>query len=96
MGSMCDMADINRFCRSEEGKMLLDEIKNLLLDRKIVDVKFEKQISNIEVNITLDNEHTVTVLMPFLDVYSIRENYSEIINREYLKDYPERDLKKLQ
>lgn len=90
MGDVCNMADIERFMRSEEGKTHLNEIRELLKGRTILDVTFANEVWCVSTTIHLENGETFVIFQPSLDVEALRETYTEIIKEEYYRDYPDR------
>jgi len=90
MGDASNMADIERFMRSEDGKAHLNEIVEMLNSRTIVDVTFENDIWCVSTTIHLDNGETFDVFQPSLEVDALREEFGDVIQKEYFKDYPAR------
>ena len=90
MGDVVNMADIERFMRSDDGKKHLEEIRSTLKGRSIVDVIFENQIWCVATELHLDDGETFVVFQPSLEVDAIREEFAEILDEEYYKDYPTR------
>lgn len=90
MGDITDTADIERFCRSKDGKKILDEISAMLKGQKVVDVLYSNEIHCIAMTLHLENGGTFVVYPPSLEVDVLRESFGEIIEMEYFKDYPER------
>lgn len=90
MGDGANMADIERFMRSNDGKKHLEEIRSTLKGRSIVDVIFENQIWCVATELQLDDGETFVVFQPSLEVDAIREEFAEILDEEYYKDYPTR------
>lgn len=96
MGDACNMADIERFMRSEQGEAELTEIRKTLVGRKILDVTFSNEATCICTTFHLDDGETFIVFQPSLDVDALRERYSNVIEEEYFKDYPTRRPKENQ
>jgi len=90
MGSASDMADIERFLRSGEGKKHLEEIRQSLLNRKILDITFSNEIWTVVTELKLDNGETFAIFQPSLEVDALREEFQEALEEEYYKDYPDR------
>ena len=90
MGDICDMNDLERFARSTEGQAHLDGIRRMLKGRTIVDVRFSNEVHFIATTLHLDDGGTFPVMQPFLEVEAIREQFREVIEREYYLDFPER------
>lgn len=93
MGDACNMADIERFMRSEEGRAHLDEIVTALTGHTIVDVTFSNEVWTIATEIHLDDGETFVIFQPSLEVDALREEFGDTIQEEYFKDYPERQGK---
>ena len=91
MGDSCNMNDLERFLRSPEGKEHLDEIRKMLLEHTIREVTFENEVHFISTTLHLDDGETFVVFQPSLEVEAIREEFEEVIEREYYADYPERN-----
>ena len=93
MGDISNMNDIERFARSPEGKVHLDEIRQMLLGRKIVDVTFSNEVHFLATILHLDDAGTFVVFQPSLEVGAIQEQFEDVIEREYYVDFPERKPK---
>lgn len=91
MGDICDHNDLERFLRSPEGQAHLDDIRKMLLGRTIREVSFSNEVHLVTTTLHLDDGETFVVFQPSLEVEAIREQFEEIIEREYLIDYPERN-----
>jgi hypothetical protein len=90
MGSLSDMNDIGRVMRSPEGQARLDAIRASLLGRTVTGVEFSNEAHAITVLLLLDDGDSFLAMDPSLDVDALREEFAEVIAREYLVDYPER------
>ena len=90
MGDLSDMNDTERVMRSTEGKARLDGIRDTLVGRTITDVEFANEVHAISILLRLDDGDTFLAMDPSLDVDSLREEFADVIRREYLVDYPER------
>jgi len=90
MGDLSDMNDVARVARSPEGQARLDGIRASLLGRTITDVEFANEVHAISVLLRLDDGDTFLAMDPSLDVDALRDEFAEVIAREYLVDYPER------
>jgi hypothetical protein len=90
MGDLSDQNDIDRFVRSSEGETYLNEIVAMLKGRTIVDVTFSNEVSFIDATLELDDGSTYVIMPPSLDVDALREEFGDILKREYYVDYPER------
>ena len=90
MGDVSDTNDLERFMRSPEGEAQLEEIRRNLVGRTIQSVSFTNNVHCIVMEMALDDGTCHEFSRPELDVDAIRENYDEVLEREYLKDYPQR------
>jgi hypothetical protein len=90
MGDICNMSDIDRFMRSPEGQTHLEEIRAMLKGRTITDVSFSNEVQCVETTLHLDDGETFVIYQPSLDVDALREEFADVIQREYYVDYPER------
>ena len=93
MGDASDMSDIDRFLRSSEGRAHLDGIRQSLEGRTVVEVHFTNQAHYVGVGLALDNGNVFECPFPELDVDTLRDDFEEVLEREYYKDYPERQPK---
>ncbi len=87
------MNDLERFLRSPEGQAHLEETRQMLLGRTITEVSFTNEVHSITTTLHLNDGETFVVFQPSLDVESIREQFTETIEREYFVDFPERKSK---
>ena len=90
MGDICDMNDLERFLRSTEGKAHLDEIRQMLEGRTIVDVSFSNEVHFVATTLQLDDGESFFITQPSLEVDAIREQFEDALEREYYVDFPER------
>ena len=90
MGDISNMNDIERFARSPEGKAHLDEIRQMLLGRTVVNVTFSNEVHYLATTLHLDDASTFVVFQPSLEVGAIQEQFEEVIEREYFVDFPDR------
>jgi len=90
MGDLSDMNDVARVMRSPEGQARLDGIRASLAGRTVVDVVFSNDVHAISILLHLDDGDTFLALDPSLDVDALRDEFGDVIQREYLVDYPER------
>jgi hypothetical protein len=90
MGDISNMNDIDRFMRSTQGQAHLDEIVAMLKGRTITDVTFSNEVNFIETTLSLDDGETFVLFQPSLEVDALREEFADVIQREYYVDYPER------
>jgi len=90
MGDICDMNDLERFMRSTEGAAHLEEIRQMLKGRTIVDVSFSNEVHFVATTLHLDDGETFFITQPSLEVEAIREQFEAAIEREYYVDFPER------
>jgi hypothetical protein len=94
MGDICDMHDLERFMRSLEGQSHLEEIRRMLEGRTIEEVAFSNETHFIATTLHLDDGETFFITQASLEVEALREQFEEIIDREYYVDFPERKLTK--
>ncbi len=90
MGDVSDAADLERLLRSPEGQEHLDEIRNMLLGRTVQKVTFGNEVHFITTTLHLDDGETFVVFQPSLELDAIREQFEEVLEREYYIDYPDR------
>ncbi len=90
MGDVSDHADLSRFVRSTEGKAHLEEIRQMLLGRTITEVSFSNEVHFIATTLHLDDGETFFIAQPSLELGTIREQFDEVLEREYFVDFPER------
>ena len=90
MGDICNMNDIDRVLRSPEGQAHLEEIRAMLRGRTITEVSFSNEVHCIETILHLDDGETFAIYQPSLDVDALREEFADVIRREYHVDYPDR------
>ena len=90
MGSFCDMRDVERFIRSEEGERRRLACEQALAGRCIQAVSFSTSAEAVIIQIHLDNDHIISFAVPGLTVDDLRERFPETLEAEYFKDYPER------
>lgn len=90
MGDICDMADLERFMRSDAGKETLEETRSMLKGRTIVDIEFRNEVHFIVTELLLDNGERFAVFQPSLEVGAIREQFEDVLEEEYFRDFPER------
>lgn len=90
MGDISDMADIDRFMRSSKGTEHLASIKTSLIGRTIEEVTFSNEISCVAVTFRMDDGTTYLVREASLELHALREEFGEVLDEEYYKDFPER------
>jgi 5,10-methylenetetrahydrofolate reductase len=90
MGDICNMNDLERLMRSPEGKAHLEGIRQMLKGRSITEVSFSNEVHFIATTLHLDDGETFFITQPSLEVEAIREQFWEVIEREYYVDFPER------
>ncbi|MCL4694650.1 MAG: hypothetical protein KJ060_19325 [Candidatus Hydrogenedentes bacterium] len=90
MGDVCNMNDCERFLRSDTGKAYLDEITAMLKGKTIVDVSYSNEVQCIATTLHLDDGTTFDLWQPSFDVDALREQFAEVLEEEYFKDYPAR------
>jgi hypothetical protein len=91
MGDLCNLNDLDRFLRSSEGQAHLEEIRAMLKGRTITDLSFTNEVQFIETTLHLDDGETFLIIQPSLDVDTLREEFADVLRREYYVDYPERN-----
>jgi len=84
------MNDCHRFLRAPEGKAELKKIRDMLKGRTITDVTFSNEIHCIATTLSLDDGETFAVFQPSLEVDVIRMEFSDVLEREYNRDYRSR------
>jgi hypothetical protein len=90
LGDAADYADVERFLRSPEGKAHLAQLERRLRGRNVLDVTFTNEGDVVGMLLHLDSGDTLAVTMPSLDVLVLRERFEEVLEREYNRDYPDR------
>jgi len=90
MGDISNMNDCERFLRSTEGQAQLEEIRAMLKDRTITEVSFSNEIRCIATTLSFDDDTSFVIFQPSLEVDVIREEFAEVLQREYYVDYPDR------
>lgn len=93
MGDICNENDIGRFLRSVEGQSYLNKIVEVLKGKTIKDVTFYNDVHYVGTTIHLDDGNEFSFSNSQLDVEVLREEFPEVIEREYFIDYPERKSK---
>ena len=90
MGDLSDGNDCDRFMRSSQGQAHLDQIVAMLKGRTIKDISFSNEVHCVATTLHLDDGGSFVVFQSSLDVDVLREEFAEVIEEEYYKDYPER------
>lgn len=90
MGDLCDQADIDRILRSKEGKAHLRQIRRMLKGKTVVDVTYTNETCCIATTLRLDDDTSFVLFQPSLTVEALREQFPEVLEREYYRDFPER------
>lgn len=90
MGGICDMMDCARLMRSKEGAAYLEGIRKMLEGRTIQKVDFTNEASFVATTLFLDDGETFFIAQPSLEIDAIREEFADVLEREYYVDYPER------
>jgi len=93
MGDVCDQNDIDRIMRSTEGQAHLEDIRQMLKGRTVVEVEFANEVQLIVTTLCLDDGTIFAVFQPSLEVSALREQFEDVIECEYFRDYPERKPK---
>lgn len=92
MGDASDMADLERFLRSEEGSAHLEKIRAELNGRRIIEVSFGNEVHAVSTTLHLDDGSVFEAFQSGHEIDSLREAFDDAIEREYYKDYPEREM----
>jgi hypothetical protein len=90
MGDICNQNDLDRILRSPEGQSRLNEFREILRGRIITDVSFSNEVWSVATTLHLDGGDTFVIFQPSLDVDALREEFGNVLKREYYVDYPER------
>ena len=90
MGDICDMHDLERFSRSQEGQACLAETRRMLEGRTIHKVTFSNEVNYIATTLELDNGESFFIAQPSLEVGVIREEFEEVLDHE--QDIEDRQL----
>ena len=92
MGDASDYAEVARFMRSPEGQRALDKFQKSLLEKVICDVTFCHLSTGVSVTLHFaDGGHLdLTIVEQAFAIDSLRQRYGYVLDREYYKDYPER------
>ena len=90
MGDICNQNDCDRFMRCRKGKAYLKKIVAMLKGRTITNVTFSNEVQYVATTLHLDDGETFLLFQPSLEVDALREEFAEVIEEEYYKDYPER------
>jgi hypothetical protein len=84
---------LDRLLRSPEGQAHLEEIRQMLVGRTIREVSFSNETHFISTTLHLDDGETFFLCQSSLEVDALREEFADVIEREYYVDYPERKSK---
>lgn len=90
MGDLCDINDVERVLRSPEGRERLNALRRSMVGRMVVDVTFANDVHGIATHLYLDDGQIFLSMDPLLSVECLREDFPDVIRREYLVDYPDR------
>ena len=90
MGPVADACDLERFLRSTEGKACLRAMAAGLRGRTIVDVTYSNEGGAIATALHLDDGTTFLMLQPSLEVGALRDEFADVLAREYRVDHPDR------
>ena len=90
MGDICNQNDLDRFLRSPEGQGHLGEIVDSLKGKTITDVTFSNETWCVATTLHLDDGEIFAIYQPSLDVDALRDDFGDVLKREYYVDYPER------
>ena len=75
---MCKENTLERFTGTPEGRACLMDIQNALRGRTIVDVSFCSRTDHIDVILHFENDETIIVAQPFLEIEAICEQYGAL------------------
>ncbi len=90
MGDASDHADVVRFMRSETGRKILAKTRKEFQGRWISDISFADDVEGVTGMITFHAGDPVNVILPGLTLGLIREEYDDVLQEEYYRDFPER------
>ena len=90
MGDVSDRADVERFMRSETGQKVLAQTRKDFRGRWINDISFADDVDGVKATITFRVGEPVDVTLPDLTLGLIREEYEEVLEEEYYRDFPDR------
>ena len=90
MGDLSDMNDLHRFMRSKEGKEELKKICAALKGRTITGVDFSNEIHGVATTLSLDDGESFVVFQPSLELGAIRDEFADVLQREYERDHRRR------
>ncbi len=90
MGDASDRADVERFMRSETGQKILAKTRKEFQGRWISSISFSDDVDGVTGMITFTAGDPVNVILPGLTLGLIREEYDEVLEEEYYRDFPER------
>ena len=62
----------------------------MLLGRTIIEVSFSNEVHFLATTLHLDDGETFFMTQSSLEVEAIREQFEEVLEREYYVDFPER------
>ncbi len=90
MGDATDMADIDRLLRSEDGKVLLLQLRAQLEGRSIQGISLKNEVHCLQTVLHLSDGTMFKGVQLGHNVDTLREVFADAIEREYRKDFPER------
>ena len=89
-----DVYDLDLALRSCECQEYLDETRQALLGRTIVDISFSNEGSHIATYLHLDDNESFYIMQPSLDVETIRDLFELVIERERQLDLARQEAEK--
>ena len=89
-----DKHDIDLILGTDECQAYLDEIRQVLLGRTVVSIRFKNSGNCITIILCLDNDATFTVFRPDLDVESMRSQFELALEREHQRELAEQEAAK--
>ncbi len=83
MGDASDLADISRFMESPEGRSILEAVRRRFEGKSIQSVLFKDDTPYIAIRLLFDDGSRVQCMMLELSLYAIRDEYQDVLDREY-------------
>jgi hypothetical protein len=90
MGDASDTSDLERFMRSPEGQDYLEKFRYNLLEQQIIDVLFYVEDDRVMVFLKCATGNSFHFQHRELSLDWLWENFGDVLQREYYRDYPER------
>lgn len=94
MGSMSDIHQLNRFAKTDTFKMHTDQLRDLLLNRKIIGVDFEHTGYTWQIVLEFDGEDGNDFLSFPVDGWNVDDievNYSDELHEVYEQECREEE-----